>query len=120
MEAAVVSATLGAGAILLRKLGNMVADRHMYLGDGLRHEIQELKDELDSLAACLRDLDSSGDDDSRNQLVRHFSAPPTPPPPTHTHLSVCQSVRFRPEYSTVINFFFRYENWCTYEYICFI
>ncbi|CAO2207841.1 unnamed protein product [Urochloa humidicola] len=68
MEAAVVSATLGAAGILLQKLGNMVvADNWTPLG-GVWHEIQELKDDLVTLTACLRDLDSAGDD-TRSELT---------------------------------------------------
>ncbi|CAO2184984.1 unnamed protein product [Urochloa humidicola] len=68
MEAAVVSATLGAAGILLQKLSNMVVDDNWTPLGGLRHEIQDLKDDLVTLTACLRDLDSAGDD-TRSELM---------------------------------------------------
>ncbi|KAJ1256503.1 hypothetical protein BS78_K011900 [Paspalum vaginatum] len=68
MEAAVVSATQGALRILLGKLGDVLSTRYKLLG-GVRDEIQELKDELESMTACLRDLNSS-DDDKRSDQMR--------------------------------------------------
>jgi disease resistance protein RPM1 len=79
METAVVSVTLGAAGILLQKLGNIVADNWTSLG-GVRHEIQELKDDLVTLTACLRDLDSAGDD-TRSELVRRHDIMSIQQPP---------------------------------------
>ncbi|XP_037425570.1 disease resistance protein Pik-2-like isoform X2 [Triticum dicoccoides] len=63
---AVVSASQGAVQILLGKLGNVLATKYALLG-GVRGEIQELKDELESMTPCLRDL---ADDDDHNEQTR--------------------------------------------------
>ncbi|XP_020169269.1 disease resistance protein Pik-2 [Aegilops tauschii subsp. strangulata] len=63
---AVVSASQGAVQILLGKLGNVLATKYVLLG-GVRGEIQELKDELESMTACLRDL---ADSDDHNEQTR--------------------------------------------------
>ncbi|VAH22483.1 unnamed protein product [Triticum turgidum subsp. durum] len=63
---AVVSASQGAVHILLGKLGNVLATKYVLLG-GVRGEIQELKDELESMTACLRDL---VDSDDHNEQTR--------------------------------------------------
>ncbi|VAH10864.1 unnamed protein product [Triticum turgidum subsp. durum] len=63
---AVVSASHGAVQILLRKLGNILATKYTLLR-GIRGEIQELKDVLESMTACLRDL---ADDDDHNEQTR--------------------------------------------------
>ncbi|XP_052140652.1 disease resistance protein Pik-2-like [Oryza glaberrima] len=60
MEAAVVSSTEGVVHILLGKLGEFLSDKYVLLS-GVRHEIQELKDDLESMNACLRDLAAAGD-----------------------------------------------------------
>uniref|UniRef100_A0A0D9UZH4 Rx N-terminal domain-containing protein n=1 Tax=Leersia perrieri TaxID=77586 RepID=A0A0D9UZH4_9ORYZ len=60
MEAAVVSSTEGVVGILLRKLGDFLCDKYVLLA-GVCHEIQELKDDLESMNACLRDLAAAGD-----------------------------------------------------------
>jgi disease resistance protein RPM1 len=60
MEAAVVSSTEGVVRILLAKLGEFLSDKYVLLS-GVRHEIQELKDDLESMNACLRDLAAVGD-----------------------------------------------------------
>jgi disease resistance protein RPM1 len=60
MEAAVVSSTEGVVSILLAKLGEFLSDKYVLLS-GVRHEIQELKDDLESMNACLRDLAAVGD-----------------------------------------------------------
>uniref|UniRef100_A0A0D9UZH1 Disease resistance N-terminal domain-containing protein n=1 Tax=Leersia perrieri TaxID=77586 RepID=A0A0D9UZH1_9ORYZ len=65
MEAMVVSSTEGAVRILLGKLADVLADRYTLLL-GAHEEIQDLKDELESMNACLRDL-AAGDDDHRNE-----------------------------------------------------
>ncbi|KAL6849952.1 hypothetical protein ACP4OV_020579 [Aristida adscensionis] len=65
MEGAVVSATQGAVQILLGKLGDVLAKKYALLG-GVRDEIQELKDELESMTACLHEQ-VNGDDDARNE-----------------------------------------------------
>lgn len=58
-----MSASHGAVQILLRKLGNILATKYTLL-HGIRGEIQELKDELESMTACLRDL---ADNDDHNE-----------------------------------------------------
>nr|ALO70080.1 NBS-LRR-like resistance protein [Oryza sativa] len=60
MEAAVVSSTEGVVHILLGKLGEFLSDKYVLLS-GVRREIQELKDDLESMNACLRDLAAAGD-----------------------------------------------------------
>uniref|UniRef100_A0A0D9Y6K9 Uncharacterized protein n=1 Tax=Oryza glumipatula TaxID=40148 RepID=A0A0D9Y6K9_9ORYZ len=60
MEAAVVSSTEGVVHILLGKLGEFLSDKYVLLS-GVRHEIQELKDDLESMNACLRDLAAASD-----------------------------------------------------------
>lgn len=69
MEAVVVSATHGGLKILLGKLGDLISTRMKLLSE-VQDEIQELKDELESLTACLRDL-NGGDDENRSEQVRH-------------------------------------------------
>ncbi|KAL6627692.1 hypothetical protein ACP70R_031418 [Stipagrostis hirtigluma subsp. patula] len=73
MEAVVVSASVGAAGILLQKLGDLLvrelADKYTLLGS-VRDGIQELKDEHESLTACLLDLDRSGDDETRSEQAR--------------------------------------------------
>ncbi|XP_020147981.1 disease resistance protein Pik-2-like [Aegilops tauschii subsp. strangulata] len=67
METAlVVSASQGAVRILLGKLGNILATKYALLS-GVREEIQELKDELESMTGCLRDL---ADRDDHSQQTR--------------------------------------------------
>ncbi|KAM3412531.1 hypothetical protein ACQJBY_003942 [Aegilops geniculata] len=62
----VVSASQGAVQLLLGKLGNILATKYALLS-GVRGEIQELKDELESMTACLHDL---ADDDDHNEQTR--------------------------------------------------
>ncbi|KAF6991696.1 hypothetical protein CFC21_008754 [Triticum aestivum] len=62
----VVSASQGAVQVLLGKLGNILATKYALLS-GVRGEIQELKDELESMTACLHDL---ADDDDHNEQTR--------------------------------------------------
>ncbi|XP_037470454.1 disease resistance protein Pik-2-like [Triticum dicoccoides] len=66
MEAALVSASQGAVRILLGKLGNVLATKYALLS-GVRGQIQELKDELESMTGCLRDL---ADRDDHSQQTR--------------------------------------------------
>ncbi|KAF8661531.1 hypothetical protein HU200_056951 [Digitaria exilis] len=54
---------------LLRKLGDLVAERYTLLG-GMHDEIQELKDELESMTACFRDVAGIGDDDMHKEQMR--------------------------------------------------
>ncbi|KAF6991698.1 hypothetical protein CFC21_008755 [Triticum aestivum] len=63
---AVVSASHGAVQILLVKLGNVLATKYALLS-GVRGEIQELKDELESMTACLLEL---ADGDDHNEQTR--------------------------------------------------
>ncbi|KAF6997398.1 hypothetical protein CFC21_013617 [Triticum aestivum] len=63
---AVVSASHGAVQILLGKLGNVLATKYTLLS-GVRGEIQELKDELESMTACLLEL---ADGDDHNEQTR--------------------------------------------------
>lgn len=67
-----VSASQGAVRILLGKLGNILATKYALLS-GVREEIQELKDELESMTGCLRDL-ADRDDHSQQviNMVRVF------------------------------------------------
>ncbi|KAL6627693.1 hypothetical protein ACP70R_031419 [Stipagrostis hirtigluma subsp. patula] len=60
MEAAVVSSTEGVLRILLGKLGTVLAEKYVLLS-GVGQEIQELKDDLESMNACLRDLATGSD-----------------------------------------------------------
>uniref|UniRef100_A0A0E0FJX5 Uncharacterized protein n=1 Tax=Oryza nivara TaxID=4536 RepID=A0A0E0FJX5_ORYNI len=72
MEAVVVSSTEGAVRILLGKLADVLAGRYATLllrGAGAREEVQELKDELESMNACLRDLAATGDDERNEQTT---------------------------------------------------
>ncbi|XP_006644040.1 disease resistance protein Pik-2-like [Oryza brachyantha] len=69
MEAAVVSSTEGVVGILLRKLGGFLSDKYVLLS-GVRHEIQELKDDLESMNACLRDLAAAGDGYDQTEQTR--------------------------------------------------
>nr|CAB3476844.1 unnamed protein product [Digitaria exilis] len=55
MELVASSAAQSAMGTLLRKLGDLVAERYTLLG-GMHDEIQELKDELESMTACFRDV----------------------------------------------------------------
>uniref|UniRef100_A0A0E0JGW4 Uncharacterized protein n=2 Tax=Oryza punctata TaxID=4537 RepID=A0A0E0JGW4_ORYPU len=66
MEAAVVSSTEGVVRILLGKLGDFLSDKYVLL-TAVRHEIQGLKDDLESMNACLRDLAAAGDYDQTQQ-----------------------------------------------------
>ncbi|CAL4964249.1 unnamed protein product [Urochloa decumbens] len=66
MEAAVVSSTEGVLRILLGKLGDVVASKYA-LVCGVHEEIQELKDDLESMNACLRDLAAGSDDNHSEQ-----------------------------------------------------
>ncbi|KAF6991699.1 hypothetical protein CFC21_008756 [Triticum aestivum] len=63
---AMVSAPHGAVQILLRKLGNVLATKYVLLS-GVRGEIQVLKDELESMTACLLEL---ADRDDHNEQIR--------------------------------------------------
>ncbi|XBJ20124.1 hypothetical protein VPH35_010990 [Triticum aestivum] len=63
---AVVSASQGAVQVLLGKLGEILASKYALLS-GVRGEIQELKDELESMTACLRDLAT---DDDHNEKTK--------------------------------------------------
>uniref|UniRef100_A0A0E0C0I7 Disease resistance N-terminal domain-containing protein n=1 Tax=Oryza meridionalis TaxID=40149 RepID=A0A0E0C0I7_9ORYZ len=74
MEAAVVSSTEGVVRILLAKLGDFLSDKYVLL-TAVPHEIQELKDNLESMNACLRDLAAAGDDD---QITRPSRSSPSP------------------------------------------
>jgi hypothetical protein len=47
----------------------LVARKYALLG-GVRDEIQELKDELESMTACFRDVAGAGDDDRQKEQVR--------------------------------------------------
>ncbi|KAI4968533.1 hypothetical protein ZWY2020_045863 [Hordeum vulgare] len=67
METALVSASQGAVRILLGKLGNVLATKYALLS-GVRGEIQELKDELESMTGCLRDL-AERDDHSQQTRI---------------------------------------------------
>lgn len=69
MELVAISAAQSAMGVLLRKLGDLVAKRYTLLG-GVRDEIQELKDELESMTACFRDVAGIGDDDMKKEQVR--------------------------------------------------
>lgn len=67
-----VSSTEGAVRILLGKLADVLAGRYATLllrGAGAREEVQELKDELESMNACLRDLAATGDDERNEQTT---------------------------------------------------
>ncbi|KAL6627689.1 hypothetical protein ACP70R_031415 [Stipagrostis hirtigluma subsp. patula] len=68
MEAVVVSSTEGVLRILLGKLGDVITDKYALLS-GVSHEIQELKDDLESMNACLRDL-AAGSDYYRSEQTR--------------------------------------------------
>ncbi|TVU19202.1 hypothetical protein EJB05_35339, partial [Eragrostis curvula] len=68
MEAAVVSSTEGVLRILLGKLGTVLAEKYALLS-GVRQEIQELKDDLESMNACLRDL-ATGSDYQHSEQTR--------------------------------------------------
>ncbi|CAO2184980.1 unnamed protein product [Urochloa humidicola] len=69
MEAAVVSSTEGVLRILLEKLGDVVSSKYA-LVCGVHEEIQELKDDLESMNACLRDLAAGSDDNHSEQVSR--------------------------------------------------
>ncbi|KAF8724176.1 hypothetical protein HU200_021195 [Digitaria exilis] len=69
MELVASSAAQSAMGTLLRKLGDLVAERYTLLG-GMNDEIQELKDELESMTACFRDVAGIGDDDMHKDQVR--------------------------------------------------
>ncbi|KAF0897880.1 hypothetical protein E2562_001599 [Oryza meyeriana var. granulata] len=75
MEAVLVSSTEGAVRILLGKLADVLADRYALLR-GARGEVQELKDELESMNACLRDLAAAGDDERNEQVIDRLSSLP--------------------------------------------
>lgn len=69
MELAAVSAAHSAMGMLLGKLGDLVAQKYALLG-GVRDEIQELKDELESMTACFRNVAGFGDDDRQKEQMR--------------------------------------------------
>ncbi|KAF8724179.1 hypothetical protein HU200_021198 [Digitaria exilis] len=69
MEAAVVSSTEGVLRIVLGKLGDVIASKYA-LVCGVHVEIQELKDELESMNSCLRDLAAGSDDNHSEQVSR--------------------------------------------------
>lgn len=71
MEAVVLSATEGAVRILLGKLADVLSDKYKLLR-GVRDEIQELKDELESMNACLRDLSRNADEYSERVKILEF------------------------------------------------
>ena len=68
LQAAVVSSTEGVLRILLGKLGTVLAEKYVLLS-GVGREIQELKDDLESMNACLRDL-AAGSDYHHSEQVR--------------------------------------------------
>ena len=68
MEAAVVSSTEGVLRILLGKLGTVLAEKYVLLS-GVGWEIQEPKDDLESMNACLRGL-AAGSDYHHSEQVR--------------------------------------------------
>lgn len=72
MEAAVVSSTEGVLRTLLGKLGSVLAEKYVLLS-GVRLEIVELKDDLESMNACLRDL-AAGSDYHRSEQVSSVSS----------------------------------------------
>ncbi|KAF0895739.1 hypothetical protein E2562_014348 [Oryza meyeriana var. granulata] len=59
--------TEGVVRILLGKLGDFLPDKYVLL-TGFGHEIHELKDDLESMNACLRDLATAGDYDQSKQV----------------------------------------------------
>ncbi|TVU01320.1 hypothetical protein EJB05_53228, partial [Eragrostis curvula] len=67
MEAVVVSSMEGAVRILLGKLADVLANKYALLR-GVRDEVQELKDELESMNACLCDL--ARNDEDYNEQTR--------------------------------------------------
>nr|XP_034594317.1 disease resistance protein Pik-2-like isoform X2 [Setaria viridis] len=69
MELVATTAAQSAMGMLLGKLGGLIAERYALLG-GVRDEIQELKDELESMAACFRDVAGIGDDDGQKEQMR--------------------------------------------------
>lgn len=69
MELLATSAAQSTMGMLLGKLGGLIAERYTLLG-GVRDEIQELKDELESMGACFRDVAGIGDDDGQKEQVR--------------------------------------------------
>ncbi|CAO2162108.1 unnamed protein product [Urochloa humidicola] len=60
MEAAVVSSTEGVLRILLGKLGAVLAEKYVLLS-GVGQEIQELKEDLEIMNACLRDISAGSE-----------------------------------------------------------
>nr|CAB3472791.1 unnamed protein product [Digitaria exilis] len=66
--AAVVSSTEGVLCILLGKLGDVIGSKYT-LVCGVHEEIQELKDELESMNSCLRDLAAGSDDNHSEQVM---------------------------------------------------
>ena len=67
MESVAVSSTEGAVRILLGKLADVLSKKCALLR-GARDEVQELKDEPESMNACIRDL-ARKDDDHYNEQV---------------------------------------------------
>lgn len=63
---AVMSASQGAMQTMLGKLGGALATKYALLS-GVRGEIGELKDELESMTSCLRDL---AHDDNHSEHVK--------------------------------------------------
>ena len=70
MEAAVVSSTEGVLQILLGKLGAVLAEKYVLLS-GVGREIQELKEDLEIMNACLRDL-AAGTEYNHSEQVLHI------------------------------------------------
>jgi disease resistance protein RPM1 len=60
--------TEGVLRIILGKLGTVLAEKYVLLS-GVGREIQELKDDLESMNACLRDL-AAGSDYHHSEQVR--------------------------------------------------
>ena len=70
MEAVVVSSTEGVLQILLGKLGAVLAEKYVLLS-GVAREIQELKEDLEIMNACLRDL-AAGTEYHHSEQVLHI------------------------------------------------
>jgi hypothetical protein len=72
MEAAVVSSTEGVLRILLGKLGAVLTEKYVLLS-GVAREIQELKEDLEIMNACLRDLAAGTEYHQHSeQVIQYF------------------------------------------------